>query len=163
MSKFRNEGEPGGCDACRRDGIVYDTKGLQICLCHDMLTPEKKARQVQRKLELEELLRGKVPLRKKPIWEDKAGLVRACLERCVPGVTNLDGSLAYRAGDLTKIPKMSIPKLNAWLDQRCEGITPTTSHKLFSHRIRGINSFWFFLARWLHPLKQSHCRSAQHI
>jgi hypothetical protein len=29
MSKFRNEGEPGGCDACRRDGIVYDTNGLQ--------------------------------------------------------------------------------------------------------------------------------------
>ncbi len=112
MSKFRNEGEPGGCDACRRDGIVYDTKGLQICLHHHMLTREKKARQLQRKLVLEELLLGKVPLRKNQMREDKAGLVRACLERCVPGVTNLDGSLSYRAGDLTAIPKMSIPKLS---------------------------------------------------
>ena len=102
-------------------------KGLQICLCHDMVTPDKKARQLARKLELEELLRGKVPLLKKPMWEDKAGLQRACLERCVPGVTNLDGSLSYRAGDLTAIPKMSIAKLNAWLDRRCDGITPTTS------------------------------------
>jgi hypothetical protein len=93
-----------------------------------MVTPEKKARQLQRKLVLEELLRGKVPLRKKPMWEDKAGLQRACLERCVPGVTNLDGSLSYRPADLTAIPKMSIAKLNAWLDQRCEGITRTTFH-----------------------------------
>jgi hypothetical protein len=132
MSKFRNEGEPGGCDACRRDGIVYDMKGLQICLCHDMVTPDKKARQLARKLELEELLQGKVPLRKKPRWEDKAGLIRACLERCVPGTTNLDGSLSYRAGDLTAIPKMSIAKLNAWLDQRCEGIPPTTPHNFLN-------------------------------
>jgi hypothetical protein len=58
------------------------------------------------------------------MWEDKAGLIRACLERCVPGTTNLDGSLSYRAGDLTAIPKMSIAKLNAWLDQRCEGTQP---------------------------------------
>jgi hypothetical protein len=132
MSKFRNEGEPGGCDSCRRDGIVYDSKGLQICLDHDMVTPEKKARQLQRKLVLEELLRGKMPLRKKPMWEDKAALQRACLERCVPGVTNLDGRLSYRPGDLTAIPKMSIAKLNAWLDQRCEGITPTTVHNIFN-------------------------------
>ena len=128
MSKFRNEGEPGGCDACRRDGIVYDTQGLQICLHHDMVTPEKKARQRQRQIFLEELLTDKMPPRKKPMWEDKAGLQRACLERCVPGVTNLDGRLSYRPGDLTAIPKMTIPKLNAWLDQRCEGITPTTFH-----------------------------------
>ena len=132
MSKFRNEGEPGGCDACRGDGIVYDSKGQQICLHHDMLTPEKKARQLQRKLVLEELLRGKLPLRKKPMWEDKAALQRACLERCVPGVRNLDGRLSYRPGDLTAIPKMSIPKLNAWLDQRCEGITPTTVHNIYN-------------------------------
>ena len=132
MSKFRNEGEPGGCDACRRDGIVYDTQGLQICLHHDMVTPEKKARQRQRQIFLEELLTDKMPPRKKPMWEDKAGLQRACLERCVPGVTNLDGRLSYRPGDLTAIPKMTIPKLNAWLDQRCEGITPTTFHNNFN-------------------------------
>ena len=132
MSKFRNEGEPGGCDACRRDGKVYDTQGLQICLHHDMVTPEKKARQRQRQIFLEELLTDKMPPRKKPMWEDKAGLQRACLERCVPGVTNLDGRLSYRPGDLTAIPKMTIPKLNAWLDQRCEGITPTTFHNNFN-------------------------------
>ena len=66
------------------------------------------------------------------MWEDKAALERACLERCVPGVTNLDGRLSYRPGDLTAIPKMSIAKLNAWLDQRCEGITPTTVHNIYN-------------------------------
>jgi hypothetical protein len=47
MSKFHHESEPGGCDSCRRDGIVYDADGLQVCLYHDMVTPEKKARQRQ--------------------------------------------------------------------------------------------------------------------
>jgi hypothetical protein len=27
-SKFRHQGEPGGCDSCRRDGKVYDTNGV---------------------------------------------------------------------------------------------------------------------------------------
>jgi hypothetical protein len=87
-----------------------------------MMTPEKKARQLQRLVQLEELLRGKLPPRKKPLWEDLTGLRRACLERCVPGSTNLDGSLAFKQSDLTAIPRMIVAKCNAWLDQRCEGM-----------------------------------------
>ncbi len=62
MSKFRHQGEPGGCDACRRDGTVYDDNGFQVCLCHDMMTVEKKARQLQRLRQLDEILRGKMPV-----------------------------------------------------------------------------------------------------
>jgi hypothetical protein len=59
MSKFRHESEPGGCDGCRRDNKVYDANGMQICIHHDMVTPEKKASQLQRQAVLAELLRGK--------------------------------------------------------------------------------------------------------
>ena len=130
ISKFRNEGEPGGCDACRRDKKVYDSNGLPICLHHDPLTPEKRARQKQRQAQLEGILRGKQPPRKRPLWEDLAGLQLACIERCVPGHTNLDGRLAYNPADLQKFPKMTIAQCNAWLDERCEGIhfATTTSH-----------------------------------
>ena len=133
MSKFRHEGEPGGCDACRRENKVYDANGIQICLCHDMLTPEKKSSQLQRQAVLAELLRGKLPARKKPLWEDLAGLRRACLERCVPGSTNLDGSLAFKPADLTAIPKMSVAKCEAWLNQRCDGIPHTCHHKFMPY------------------------------
>ena len=138
MSKFRHEGEPGGCDACRRDGIVYDANGFQVCLHHDVVTPEKKARQIQRQVQLEELLRGKLPPRKKPLWEDLTGLRRACLERCVPGSTNLDGSLAFKQSDLTVIPRMSVAKCNAWLDQRCEGM-PTLAQHIFFYVLFTVN------------------------
>ena len=130
ISKFRNEGEPGGCDGCRRDKKVYDTNGLPICIHHDVLTPEKRARQKQRQAQLEGILRGKQPPRKKPLWEDLAGLQLACIERCVPGHTNLDGRLAYNPADLNKFPTMTTAQCNAWLDARCEGIhfATTTSH-----------------------------------
>jgi hypothetical protein len=106
-----------------RDDKVYDDKGFQIYIHHDHLTPEKKARQLQRQAQLEELLRGKMPPRKNPVWEDLASLRLACLERCVPGSTTLDGRLAYKPKDLDKIPKMTVTQCNAWLDQRCEGTT----------------------------------------
>jgi hypothetical protein len=126
MSKYRHEGEPGGCDDCRRDGKVYDDNGLQICLHHDHLTPDKKARQIRRQAHLQELLIVKVPRRKKTLWEDLPGLRLACLERCVPGHTTLGGRLAYNPNeDLYKIPRMTIAQCIAWLDQRCEG-TPFT-------------------------------------
>ena len=140
MSKFRHEGEPGGCDACRRENKVYDANGIQICLCHDMLTPEKKASQLLRLAVLEELLRGKLPARKKPRWEDLAGLRRACLERCVPGSTNLDGSLAFKPADLLAIPRMSVAKCEAWLDQRCDGILPSCLHYISTYMCVPTNS-----------------------
>jgi len=123
INKFRHEGEPGGCDACRRAGTVYDDNGLQSCRHHDHITPEKQARQQQRHAHLEQVLRGKWPARKKPLWEDLAGLRLACIERCVPGHTDLDGRPAYKAGDIGKIGRMTIAGCNAWLDRRCAGIT----------------------------------------
>ncbi len=113
MSKFRHEGESGGCDQCRHAHLVYDEQGFQICIHHDHVTPEKKARQLQRQAQLEELLRGKMPPRKKPIWEDLTSLQQACLDRCVPGSTTLDGRYAYKPKDLEKIPKMTIAQCNA--------------------------------------------------
>ena len=41
MSKFRHEGQPGGCDACKLEGTVYDDKGIFACIHHDMMTPER--------------------------------------------------------------------------------------------------------------------------
>ncbi len=105
---------------------MYDDNGFQVCLCHDMMTVEKRARQLQRLRQLDDILRGKMPSRKKPIWEDLAGLRLACLKLCVPGATNLDGSSAFKESDLTAIPRMSVAKCNAWLDQRCDGM-PTYS------------------------------------
>ena len=40
ISKFRHEGQPGGCEDCRSKRIVYDKRGLQVCLHHDVITPE---------------------------------------------------------------------------------------------------------------------------
>jgi hypothetical protein len=122
INKFRHEGEPGGCDRCRSAGMVYDDNGLQLCRHHDHITPEKRARQQQRHAHLEQVLRGKWPARKKPLWEDQAGLRLACIERCVPGHTDLDGRPAYKAGDIRKIGRMTIAACNAWLDRRCAGI-----------------------------------------
>jgi hypothetical protein len=122
INKFWHEGEPGGCDGCRREGIVYDGNGIQLCLHHDHVTPEKYARQQQRHAVLEQLLRGKWPNRKKPQWEDLAGLRLACVARCVPGHKNLDGHPAYKPGDVGQIAKMTISQCNAWLDQRCAGM-----------------------------------------
>lgn len=121
MSKFRHEGQPGGCAKCRRAGKVYDTNGFQICLHHDVLSPQERQRQQQRHSYLQRLLSGKFPPRKKPIWGDKADLLLACIDRCVPGHTNLDGRVAYNPRDLENIPKWTISQCNAWLDKRCSG------------------------------------------
>ncbi len=58
------------------------------------------------------------------MWENQAGLRLACLERCVPGCTDLDGRSAYKAGDIRKIGRMTIAACSAWLDRRCAG-TPS--------------------------------------
>jgi hypothetical protein len=78
MSKFRNQGEPGGCERCRLAGSVYDDKGIQQCLHHDHATEERKERQLVRFNHLKEKLSGKMPLSKKPVWENKAGLKEMC-------------------------------------------------------------------------------------
>ena len=121
MSKFRHEGQPGGCDACKLEGTVYDDKGIFACIHHDMMTPERTKVFQDRLGFLRNKLQGKVPKRKKPVWGDLAGLRQACLERCVPGVTNKDGHDAYDARDKTKLNTMNSTACEAWLNQRTDG------------------------------------------
>ena len=121
MSKFRHEGQPGGCDACKLEGTVYDDKGIFACIHHDMMTPERTKAFQDRLAFLQTKLQGKVPKRKKPVWGDLAGLRQACLERCVPGVTNKDGHDAYNVRDKTKLKTMNTTACEAWLNQRTEG------------------------------------------
>ncbi len=91
MSEFRHEGQPGGCEDCRNKHKVYDKQGLQICLHHDVVTPERLLAQRARLVHLKDKRSGTFPLRKKPAWENLHGLRQACLDRCIPGVTNKDG------------------------------------------------------------------------
>jgi hypothetical protein len=88
MSKFRHEGQSGGCEECRNRGKVYDENGLQICLHHDVITPEVLVAQRARLVHLKDKLRATMSPCKKPVWEDFHDLRLACLERCVEGVTN---------------------------------------------------------------------------
>jgi hypothetical protein len=73
MSKFRHEAARWR-DACKRDGIVHDDKGLFACEHHDMMTVERKKAFQDRLAYLQKKLQGKVPKRKKPLWGDLAGL-----------------------------------------------------------------------------------------
>ena len=63
-----------------------------------------------------------MPLRKKPIWEDKAGLRLACLKSCVPGLRTLDGRPAYDPEDVERIKRMTVTQCEAWLNARFEGM-----------------------------------------
>ena len=121
MSKFRHEGQPGGCEDCRSRRQVYDNNGLQICLHHDVITPERLLAQRARLRHLNDKLSGTFPARKKPVWENLQGLREACLQRCVPGVTNKDGQDAYDPRHITEIPTMNTKACEAWLNERTEG------------------------------------------
>ncbi len=68
MSKFRHEGQPGGCDACKMEGTVYNDKGIFACIHYDMMTPERTQAFQDRLAFLQNKLQGKVPKRKKPVW-----------------------------------------------------------------------------------------------
>jgi hypothetical protein len=122
MSKFRNQGEPGGCERCRLAGSVYDDKGIQLCLHHDHATEERKERQRVRLNHLRDKLSGQMPLAKKPIWEDKAGLRLPFLKRCVPGLRTLNGRPAYDPEDVERIKTMTVTQCEAWLSARFEGM-----------------------------------------
>ncbi len=86
---------------------MYDNNGLQICLHHDVITPERLIEQRARLQHLTDKLRGTLSARKKPVWENLHGLREACLQRCVPGVTNKDGKDAYDPRDIVAIPSMN--------------------------------------------------------
>jgi hypothetical protein len=165
MSKFRHEGQPGGCEDCHNRRQVYDNNGLQICLHHDVITPERLMEQRGRLRHLKDKLSGTFPARKKPSWENLDGLREACLQRCVPGVTNKDGQDAYDPRDIVLIPSMNTKACEAWLNERTEGavialvyIYPSLHpfHRLFDF------AFHYLHARWMYSLKQSCCRGTQH-
>jgi hypothetical protein len=86
-----------------------------------VITPERLIEQRARLRHLKEKLNGSLPARKKPAWENLHGLRQACLDRCVPGVTNKDGQDAYDPLDIGKIPTMNIKACEAWLNERTEG------------------------------------------
>ena len=100
---------------------MYDKQGLQVCLHHDVITPERLRQQRARLVHLQDKLTGTYPARKKPAWENLDGLRLACLERCVEGVTNKDGRNAYNPLDKLKIPEMNTKACVAWLNERTEG------------------------------------------
>ena len=87
-----------------------------------MVTPERLLAQRARLVHLKDKLSGTFPLRKKPAWENLHGLRQACLDRCIPGVTNKDGHNAYDPRDIGKIPTMNITACEAWLNERTEGM-----------------------------------------
>jgi hypothetical protein len=144
MSKFRHEGQPGGCEDCRSRRQVYDNNGLQICLHHDVITPERLIEQRSRLQYLKDKLSGTFPARKKPVWENLQGLREACLQRCVPGVTNKDGQDAYDPRHITEIPTMNTKACEAWLNERTEGAFNALVF-IFSHA-----TFIAFAKNYLH-------------
>ena len=168
ISKFRHEGQPGGCEDCRSKRIVYDKRGLQVCLHHDVITPERLIQQRARLVHLQDKLRGTYPARKKPSWDNLAGLRLACLERCVEGVTNKDGRDAYNPLDKLKILEMNTKACVAWLNERTEG-TGTLSFLSFCTHVciyvspPSYCSFLHVHSRWLYTVQPSHRRGAQYL
>ena len=161
MSKFRHEGEPGGCEDCRNKRKVYNNDGQQICLHHDVVTAERLLEQRARLVHLHDKLNGKLPPRKKPVWENLHGLRLACLERCVAGVTNKDGHNAYDPGDLVKIPTMNTKACEAWLNERTEGML--SSHCFILSRLYIAFLVQPHHGRWMYTVQQSSRRCTQHI
>ena len=165
MSKFRHEGQPGGCEDCRNRRQVYDNNGLQICLHHDVITPERLIEQRARLQHLTDKLRGTLPARKKPVWENLHGLREACLQRCVPGVTNKDGKDAYDPRDIVAIPSMNTKACEAWLNERTEGayiaLVFSSTYSYQFHRLF-VLPLHYLHGRWVYSLKQSCCRGTQY-
>ena len=151
MSKFRHEGQPGGCEDCRSRRQVYDNNGIQICLHHDVITPERLIEQRSRLQYLKDKLSGTFPARKKPVWENLQGLREACLQRCVPGVTNKDGQDAYDPRHITEIPTMNTKAFEAWLNERPEGAFNALVF-IFSHATFIAFAKTYLHARWLYSL-----------
>ena len=163
ISKFRHEGEPGGCEDCRQKKKVYDKQGLQICLHHDVVTPARLIEQRARLVHLQDKLRGTFSARKKPVWENLAGLRLACIERCVPGVSNKDGRDAYDPRDKEKLLHMNTKACVAWLNERTDGtcIMRFVVSCVHVNILILTTSFWVSdvkCTRWMHSLKQSDCR-----
>ncbi len=121
MSKFRHEGQLGGCGDCQNRRKVYDNKGVQICLHHDVITPEVLIEQQAQLAHLKDKVGRSYHLSKKPVWENLEGLRQACLDRCVEAVKNKDGRAVYDPRDKSKISTMNIKACEAWLNERIEG------------------------------------------
>ncbi len=99
------------------------------------------------------------------VWENLHGLWEACLQRCVPGVTNKDGKDAYDPRDIVAIPSMSTKACEAWLNERTEGayiaLVFSSTYSYQFHRFF-VLPLHYLHARWVYSLKQSCCRGTQY-
>ena len=103
--KFRADGYPGGCRACRRKGEVYDKDtGAQICRHHDVCDGEFLKWQAARLQYLTEEVKPRIPTSSRPFYEGLIGLKAECLKLC------------KNAKDIAFVmKKKSIAQLEKWL------------------------------------------------
>ena len=112
--KYRAEGYPGGCRACRRRGTVYDPNtGAQICRHHDVCDSDFLQWQKERLEYLTEVVKPRIPISARPFYEGMDGLRAECLKLC-RNVKDIEF--------VTK--KKSIAQLEKWLkaDSRTRGM-----------------------------------------
>ena len=64
-------------------GTVYDDQtGVQICLCHDVCTPDFLIWEKERFEDLSERVGTTIPMSKIPPWESVGALRHECCKRC---------------------------------------------------------------------------------
>jgi hypothetical protein len=106
---FRHKGYPGGCWKCRAAGTDYDEQtGVQICLCHDVCTPDFLIWEKERFEDLSARVGTTIPMSKIPPWESVGALRHECCKRC------------YTPQDRARLNKMPTEaQMQHWLVARC--------------------------------------------
>ncbi len=84
-ARHRHRGQPGGCQSCKRDGVLYESDGTQWCTHHAIVSPERLPQDKDRLEWLLTNVKPKMPLHVRPLWRDKAELLEECLLRCDAG------------------------------------------------------------------------------
>jgi hypothetical protein len=121
MSKLRHEGQPGGCGDCRNRRKVYNDKGLQICLHHDVITPERLIEQRARLAHLKEKIGDFFLCARSQSGRTCKVCGKFVYTDVCGGVKHKDGQDAYDPRDISKIPRMNTKACEAWLNERTEG------------------------------------------
>ena len=114
--KLRHEGYPGGCRKCRAAGSQYGKDGMQVCLHHEVCTPEFLTWQTERYAQLCDLVPS-LSLTSLPVWENVDQLRTECMKRCVgqhasqlPAISRKSGQGTWRG-----------QALQDWILQYCRG------------------------------------------
>ena len=84
-ARHRHRGQPGGCQSCKRDGVVYGSDGTQWCTHHAIVSQDRLQLDKDRLEWLVTNVKPKMPLHVRPLWRDKAELLEECLLRCDAG------------------------------------------------------------------------------